>query len=711
MSERSRIGLLILIMTVIALVVGGISIALLYRAAFEEEKARLIETAQSQARLLEAIGRHEVRANQEGASERTLRQIRDAHERYAGFGKTGEFTLARREGDRMVFLLSHRHYDLDLPRPVPLRSELAEPMRRSLSGQSGTVVGLDYRGETVLAAYEPVAELDWGIVAKIDMAEIQAPFVRAGVIAAISATVIITLGALLFIRVTDPLLRRLEESEQRFRSTFEQAAVGITHVTLDGHFLLLNQRFCDIVGYTQDELLALTFQELTHPDDLDADLKNVRRVLAGEIQTFSMEKRYIHKGGSIVWVNLTVSLVREPSGDSTYLIGVIQDITERVQAEETLEKQRKELQLILDTVPATIWFKDKHNRILRINRAAAETMGMLVEDIEGKTAYELFPEEAEHYYQDDLEVMNSGQAKLGIVEQMQIPSGEKRWVQTDKAPYYDEQGKVAGIVAFVVDITERVRAEVALREYSERLEEMVKERTRELEDAQEQLVRREKLAVLGQLAGGVGHELRNPLGVISNAVYYLQMTLPDANETAKEYLSMISSEVHTATKIISDLLGFARTQPAGRENVVVSALIARALEKQSPHGKVRISAEIPPDLPVVFVDPQQIEMVLGNLVTNAYDAMPEGGTLIISAKVERNKIALSISDTGCGISPENRGKLFEPLFSRGGVVSETLLVSGSAQDGLHTLVVDDGHRASSTKGGISYGYEKHSRRG
>ena len=184
MDERRRILFLLLIMTSVALVVSGISITLLYRATLEEEQARLVETAQSQARLMEAVARFDAVYNvdyPEGPEAATLSQIRDAHENYLGFGETGEFTLAKREGDLIVFLLRHRHADLDLPLPVPFGSELAEPMRRALSGQSGTVVGLDYRGETVLAAYEPVAKLDLGIVAKIDLAEHRAPFVTAGI--------------------------------------------------------------------------------------------------------------------------------------------------------------------------------------------------------------------------------------------------------------------------------------------------------------------------------------------------------------------------------------------------------------------------------------------------------------------------------------------------------------------------------------------------
>jgi PAS domain S-box-containing protein len=150
-----------------------------------------------------------------------LAQIVDAHEHYGEFGETGEFTLAKREGDNIVFLLRHRHFDLDRPKPVSYDSDLAEPMRRALSGMSGTVVGLDYRGVLVLAAHEPVGLLGQGIVAKIDLSEIRAPFVKAGTVAAFFGLLVITGGAGLFLRVSQPMIRRLEEHSQQLEETVE----------------------------------------------------------------------------------------------------------------------------------------------------------------------------------------------------------------------------------------------------------------------------------------------------------------------------------------------------------------------------------------------------------------------------------------------------------------------------------------------------------
>ncbi|MCP6762673.1 MAG: PAS domain S-box protein [Fischerella sp. CENA71] len=140
------------------------------------------------------------------------------------------------------------------------------------------------------------------------------------------------------------LAGQLEESEGLFRATFNQAAVGIAHVGLDGKWLLVNQKLCKIVGYTHEELNQLTFQDLTHPDDLNTDLEYIRLLLIGEIQTYSIEKRYIRKDKTLIWINLTVSPVRKPSGEPKYFICVVQDISDRKQIEQRLQAAHDQLE-------------------------------------------------------------------------------------------------------------------------------------------------------------------------------------------------------------------------------------------------------------------------------------------------------------------------------------------------------------------------------
>jgi signal transduction histidine kinase len=204
-----------------------------------------------------------------------------------------------------------------------------------------------------------------------------------------------------------------------------------------------------------------------------------------------------------------------------------------------------------------------------------------------------------------------------------------------------------------------------LMQYREQLKEEVAKRTQQLLEAQEELVRKEKLSVLGQVAGSVGHELRNPLGVMSNAVYFLQTVLPDADESVKEYLEIIKSEIAGSERIVSDLLDSVRTKPPQTEAVGVAELIEQTLHKLNIPSSVTLKLDIPETLPPLRVDPQQIHQVFRNLISNGIEAMQEGGMLEIRAVADEasKQITLSVRDSGIGMTPKQMGKLFQPLFT------------------------------------------------
>ncbi len=193
----------------------------------------------------------------------------------------------------------------------------------------------------------------------------------------------------------------------------------------------------------------------------------------------------------------------------------------------------------------------------------------------------------------------------------------------------------------------------------------LRERTGQLLTAQEELVRKEKLAVLGQVAGSVGHELRNPLGVMSNAVYFLQAISSDADETTREYLNILKNEIANSERIVSDLLDSVRAKPPQPEEVRVAELITQTLHKCSVPASVSVQLDIAATLPVLRIDAQQIRQVLRNLISNGTEAMPDGGTLRISARADASEktVTISVQDSGVGVSPEQLGKLFQPLYT------------------------------------------------
>ncbi|HEY4101227.1 MAG TPA: ATP-binding protein [Gemmatimonadales bacterium] len=211
-----------------------------------------------------------------------------------------------------------------------------------------------------------------------------------------------------------------------------------------------------------------------------------------------------------------------------------------------------------------------------------------------------------------------------------------------------------------------------IHEARQRLEEKVAERTGELNSAldqlqaaQEALVRREKLAMLGQLAGGVGHELRNPLGVMSNAIYYLEMVLESPPDDVRDYLQLLREQIALSTRIVGDLLDFARATPARRRPTAIGDIVMAQLQRLPPAPRVRIDVRLDGDVPMVEVDPIHIGQVVGNLVTNAVQAMGEsGGRIIITAEgIGADDVKLQVTDSGPGVPPELLDQIFEPLFT------------------------------------------------
>jgi signal transduction histidine kinase len=237
MTERWRILLLSIgIMVAVSLSAAALGIYVLYKASFQVHRARLSEVVQSRARLIEAVARFDARYSRDdvpgGAEAATLSQMIDAHEKFNGFGETGEFTLARRDGDQIVWLLTHRHEGLELPDPTPFHSEMAEPMRRALAGECGTLVGVDYRGVEVLAAYEAIPETGWGVVAKIDIREIHQPFARAAMLAGGIAFFLVVVGVAFILRVTSPLIGRVEARGEELRKAHERLRAAASEAAL-----------------------------------------------------------------------------------------------------------------------------------------------------------------------------------------------------------------------------------------------------------------------------------------------------------------------------------------------------------------------------------------------------------------------------------------------------------------------------------------------
>ena len=185
---------------------------------------------------------------------------------------------------------------------------------------------------------------------------------------------------------------------------------------------------------------------------------------------------------------------------------------------------------------------------------------------------------------------------------------------------------------------------------------------RALREAQEELIRKEKLATLGQLAGGVGHELRNPLGVIKNSVYYLNMILPQ-DEKIRKHLGILDREVANSNRIVTELLDFARVKTPVRQAASLATIVRAALERLLLPESVTLHLDLNETMPTVSIDAHQVGQIVLNFLQNAVQAMPDGGRLTVSTREDRESLLAAVEDTGAGIPPENLARVFQPLFT------------------------------------------------
>jgi PAS domain S-box-containing protein len=483
MTDRHKVIQLILVVTGLVLFATALSVFISYRTAFGEERERLLEAARSEARMIEAMFDFEQQfAGQLGAAHgdvasAILNQLTTAHSHFPGFGATGEYTLARREGDQIVFLLSHRHFDLDKLQPVSMTDARAEPMRQALAGHSGTLIGLDYRGERVLAAFEPIAKLNWGVVAKIDLAEIRAPFWETGALAGgISVVLAIFAGGLIG-HTGNRLVRRISEKEKLYRSLVENIDLGISLVGADYRILMTNGTLERIFTRPVGEFLGShCYREFEKRATVCPYCPGTEAMRSG--QPAETVTKGVLDDGREIDVHIRAFPILDDGEKATGFIEVIEDITERKRFEDQLAETRRQLQALMDNLPGMAY---------RCRNDADWTMEFVSQgsaDLTGYTAGELIGSMVRSYaslvLEEDRErIWNEVQQALGRREAFSLEyrivtaAGQTRHVWEKGSGVFAENGEVTALEGFIMDVSERKAAENDLRERKEFIETII----------------------------------------------------------------------------------------------------------------------------------------------------------------------------------------------------------------------------------------------
>jgi PAS domain S-box-containing protein len=660
-AEWKRILLLIAILAVIVLGSLSLTFFLLYSTAIDQHGGRLLEIAQSEARTIEAIARHEhyYLGSGDTSAPSYLDILVDAHEQYAGFGETGEFTLAKLEDGQIVFLLSHRHFDLDYPEPVSINSSIAEPMRRALQGESGTIIGLDYRGSVVLAAFEPVAGVDLGIVAKIDLEEVRAPYVRAALLSLGPAFVAILLGAVGFVRITRPIVRRIAEGQQHYQDLVETMHDGLGIQNEDGILQYVNRQYCQIMGRSREEVIGTPSDKYLTPESKTRFAQEMAQRRKGV--ALSYELSFIRPDGSEVATLISPQLIVDAKGVFRGSFATISEITKLKEVEYQLRSEKELAQKYLDIAGVMLVVLDRDGCIVMINKRGLEILGYADDsELLGRDWFSTcLPSDATESVRSVFDRLMAGKAEPVEYYENNVltKDGVSRIIAWHNTVMSDAAGTPAGTLSSGNDITDAHLAEL------ERI-------------AMESHLRQgQKLESIGTLASGVAHEINNPLTGIINYAQLIHDRIEDPK--LSDFAEGIIEEGNRVATIVKSLLSFSRQEserhsPADISDLLDStlSLIGSVLRKD----QIQLQLEIEPNLPLIKCRSQQIQQVLLNLLTNARHALNERYpeydedkilrvTIEVIEKEEQPWLRTVIEDHGAGIPQTIIDRVFDPFFS------------------------------------------------
>ena len=468
---------------------------------------------------------------------------------------------------------------------------------------------------------------------------------------------------------------KLQESEARFRSTFEQAAVGFAHGTPDGHWTRVNGRLCEMLGYTEDELLGQTFQLVTHPDDLKHGVDLGPKLLRGEITNVQMEKRYVRKDGTVFWGNLTLSVVRDAAGAPQYVVSVIEDITARKRVEAALRTLNQLLEAKVAERTAALAASEMRQQTylkhladgfgaMRVEpdgrliyeeaNAAVREMLDFKEDIIGCEMRDVLPpavyQEVEPHFRRCI-----AQGEPVRYGRRHVTSAGERELRFTLAPVRDAPdaehpgGRVSLLLCSTRDVTTEAELEARVRQM-------------------------QRMDAIGQLTAGIAHDFNNLLQAVIGGLDMLA-DVDGLDDDARECLTVAESAARRGADLVRRLLAFSRKQ----------ALEPKLIDPHSVLGEMRpllarmlgecIKLVVRADDPscLVVADRAQLEDCLLNLVLNARDAMPDG---VLELSVEAIRLAtehtglpageyvrFAVKDHGVGMAPATLARALEPFFT------------------------------------------------
>ena len=431
----------------------------------------------------------------------------------------------------------------------------------------------------------------------------------------------------------------LQESEDRFRSAFDHAPIGVALISPEGGRLQVNQALCEMLGRSEEELLGGWAVEITHPDDMEANAEMWQRLVTGEADNVRFEKRYIHADGHTIWAYIDAGAIRNSDGSLAYGIVQTVDLTSRKEAEVALQESEERFRSAFDKAPIGMALVSADNGYLRVNQALCEILGRAEEEL-----LSTWPHKYTH--PDDLDQDTENWPRL-ISNEIDRYSFEKRyihaeghtiWVYVDAGAVHDNEGHFAHAIVQVVDITARKHAE-------ERLQQLI--------------------ASKDQFVASVSHELRTPLTAVIGLAHELRDNWEAfSSEESQELASLIADQSTEVGHIVEDLLVAARADigevAVFPQNIDLLPTVAETIHSLSLDGS---HVALPSNTAKAWADPTRLRQILRNLVTNA--VRYGGDEITIGIVEDTDRVFLEVSDESDGIPEDQRELIFDAYHNTG----------------------------------------------
>ncbi|BAZ66689.1 MAG: PAS domain S-box protein [Pelatocladus maniniholoensis HA4357-MV3] len=429
--------------------------------------------------------------------------------------------------------------------------------------------------------------------------------------------------------------QKLRVTEAKYRSIFENAVEGIFQSTPDGRYITANPTLAGIYGYSSSTDVTTNFTDIEHQLYVDPQRRaEFVRLIEQYGKVSEFESQIYRQDGSIVWISEKAYAVRDENGKLLYYEGLIEDITKRKQAEAALQEQLDFLQVLIDTIPTPVFYKNAEGFYLGCNKAFEEVLGLKKEQIIGKTESDLSPKElAEKYQQADTNLFVQ-RGVQSYEDSVMYKDGKKHNVIFYKATFCKADGSLGGLVGVILDISDRKRTEEALRVF----------------------------------VHAVSHDLRNPvlgtLMVLNNllarpsSIPVPRSILERMQQSSERQLNLINSlmEAH-----MSEVQGIVLQRQSVRLHKIVEDAIAD-LQPMLAENQVTLTDLVKDQLPLVSGDPTQLWRVFSNLIVNAVKHNPPGLSITINAIAQEDKIYCTVTDNGVGLSQKQSERLFDLYF-------------------------------------------------